>query len=174
MGHRTKKILWIGAGLLAVVALGTAYWVHRFKSYTPPEVLQDIRAGIAARNDPRPVDRFMEERYGPMTDPANRQRAFLDFFNPGHVEGLHVLVSRMPRERRQREIMSMAKWIADYRRTMTPEEKRDLGKRLDSEEGRAMMRQATAQYLRQGVHYRGSTAPVIEELMTTVTTVQQR
>jgi hypothetical protein len=172
MTNRTKKLLWICTGTAALLAMATLYWNHRFKSYTPPEVLQDIRAGIAARNHPRPVERFMELRYGPMNDPANRQKAFLDFFNVGHVEGLHVLVDRMPPERRKTSIASMADWVSEYRRTMTPQEKEALRQRLDSEAGRAMMRQATAQYLGQDVRYRSMTSPVIEQLMTTVTTVQ--
>ena len=39
----------------------------------------------------QPVEKFLELRYGPLTDPANRQRAFLDFFNIGHIKGLQIL-----------------------------------------------------------------------------------
>jgi len=173
MKRRTKVILWVGAAGFAFLTLGATLWVRHFKRYTPVEVMMDVRAGIAARNAPKPVERFLELRYGPLTEPANRQKAFLDFFNVGHIQGMHLLVQRMPESRRQESINAMAQWIADYRRTMTPEERVMLGHYIRSGEGRTAIQQATAQYLSHDVRYRGATASVIAELMTTLAAVKQ-
>ena len=170
---RTKLFLWAGGTTLLVLALGVALWIHRFHRYTPAEVVQDIRAGLAVGNSPRPAERFLELRYGPLDEPANRQKAFLDFFNVGHIQGLQILVARTPESRRQANINAMAQWVADYRRTMSPEEKQALGTYLGSQAGRLTLQQAASQYLQQDVHYRAATAGVIRELMTTVATVQK-
>lgn len=171
--HRTKIILWVGISGLVLAALGTALWIRHFRRYTPAEVMQDVRAGIAARNDPRPVERFLELRYGPLTDPANRQKAFLDFFNVGHIQGLQLLVSHMPASKRQARTEVMAQWIAEYRNTMSPEEKESLNTYLHTEPARKTLQQATSQYLSQDVHYRAASLPVIEELMATLAAVQK-
>jgi hypothetical protein len=173
MTRKTRIIVWAGVIVLAVLAFGVACWVHRFHSYTPIEVAQDLRAAVASRNAPRPVERFLELRYGPLTEPANRQKAFLDFFNVGHIEGLHILVQRSPESHRPLAIGAMAQWVADYRRTMSPEEKEALGAFLRTEAGRLTVQQATAKYLSQDVYYRAATTPVIRELMATLAEVQK-
>ena len=173
MRIRTRKVLWVGAVGTLIVALGVTFWIRTFHRYTPLEVVQDIRAGLAARHAPQPVERFLELRYGPLTESANRQKAFLDFFNAGHIEGLHIMVAHMQDGERQTNIAAMARWVAEYRRTMSPKEKQALNARLSTADGRRMLRQATAQYLRQDVHYRAATAGVITELMTTVVAVQK-
>jgi hypothetical protein len=157
--------------LLALLTLGTALWIRRFHHYTPIEAVEDLRAATAARNAPRPVERFLELRYGPLTEATNRQKAFLDFFNVGHIEGLHLIVQRAPPEHRQRAIQNMAQWVADYRRSLTPEEKASLAAALQTEAGRATLQQATAKYLSHDVRYRSITAPVITELMATLAEV---
>ena len=173
MRIRTRKVLWVGAVGTLIVALGVTFWIRTFHRYTPLEVVQDIRVGLAARHAPQPVERFLELRYGPLTESANRQKAFLDFFNVGHIEGLHIIVTHMQDGERQTNIAAMARWVAEYRRTMSAKEKQALNARLSTAEGRRMLRQATAQYLRQDVHYRAATAGVITELMTTVVAVQK-
>lgn len=173
MKRRNKIILWAGVTGLVLAALGVTLWVRHFHRYTPAEVMLDVRAGIAARNDPKPVERFLELRYGPLTEPANRQKAFLGFFDVGHIQGMHLLVQRMPESRRQPSINGMAQWIAEYRRTMTPAERQALGNYLRSGQGRTAVQQATAQYLSHDVRYRAATAPVIAELMMTLAAVRQ-
>ena len=170
---KIKKYLLLGAGGVALVALAVVLWVWHTYHYTPVEVVQDVRAAIAVRNEPNSVKRFMEVRYGPMTEPANRQKAFVDFFNVPHIEGLHLLVQRMPASRRASSINGMAQWVADYRRTMTPEEKASLRDHFQSEDGRSALKRATAKYLSHDIHYRAATAPVIEELMATLADVQK-
>lgn len=170
--HRRKIILATLGVILVLAGVGTALWVRHFHSYTPVEVVLDLRAAVAARNAPKPVERFLELRYGPLTEQANRQKAFLDFFNVGHIEGLRVLVARAPEERRQKSINAMAEWVADYRRTMTPEEKQALNTYLATPAGQTLLQQATAKYLSHDVQYRSATAPVIAELMETLAAVK--
>ena len=173
MKNRNRKLLWVGvAGILLIAACAT-FWIRNFHRYTPLEALRDLEAAAQVKDAPRPVERFLELRYGPLTDPANRQRAFLDFFNVGHIKGLNMLVRRMPSEMRQANITAMAQWVANYRATMTSEEKAALAAYVTSPGGRATLQQATAQYLRQDVRYRAATASVIQELMTTLATVQK-
>jgi hypothetical protein len=164
---------WVAAVGLVLLALGATAWIRRFHRYTPVEVVQDLRAGAAARNAPRPVERFLELRYGPLTEPANRQKAFLDFFNVGHIEGLQIITRHMVPPQRQSNVTAMAEWVADYRRGLSPEEKETLSAYLQSEAGRATLKQATAQYLSQDVHYRAATAVVIRELMQTLAEIQK-
>jgi hypothetical protein len=173
MTTRRKQVRWAALTGLLIVALGVVLWIRRFHHYTPIEAAQDLRAAAASRTAPRPVERFLELRYGTLTDPANRQKAFLDFFNVGHIEGLYLVVDRIPAERRNLAIGGMANWIESYRNTMTPEEKESLNAYLRSEAGRATLQRATARYLQHDVRYRSDTAPVIAELMATLAAVQK-
>jgi len=50
----------------------------------------------------------------------------------------------------------MAKWVAGYRESMTPQERAALNARFQTPEGKAMLRRAAAQYNSQDVRYRGS------------------
>jgi hypothetical protein len=108
-----------------------------------------------------------------MSNIANRQKAFLDFFNIGHIKGLNILVSQTDPSQRQPNINAMAQWVADYRATLTPDERAALSAYLRSDAGHATLQQAAAQYLREDVHFRASTANVVQELMTTVSTVRK-
>jgi hypothetical protein len=173
MKRRTKILAWVSGVGLVLIALGTTLWIRQFHHYTPVEVALDVQAALAARNDPKPVERFLELRYGPLTEPANRQAAFLDFFNVGHIQGLHLLVNRAPESRRQPSINAMAEWIANYRQTMSPDERQALGTYLGTDAGRRSIQQATALYLSHDVYYRAATAPVISELMATLAAVQK-
>jgi hypothetical protein len=76
-------------------------------------------------------------------------------------------------EQRKTNIAIMAQWIADYRRTMSPEERAALRYHLKSDAGRQMLQQARGQYLEQDAYYRATSTPVIQELMTTVAEMQE-
>ena len=173
MRRRTRIVLWLGVASLVLGAAGVTLWMRRFHRYTPAEVVQDLRAGFLAQHAARPVERFLEIRYGPLSEPANRQRAFLDFFNVGHIEGLQIITRHMQGAQRETNIAAMAQWVSDYRRTLSPEEKQALRAHLGSDAGRQALHRATAQYLKQDVYYRAATARVIEELMTTLAVIQQ-
>jgi hypothetical protein len=173
MKIKTKRLLWVLTVLAALTALASVLWTRRFHRYTPIEALQDIQAAARVRHSTKPVEGYLEARYGSMAEPANRQKAFLDFFNIGHIEGLNILVGRMPGDRRQASIKAMGEWVANYRRTMSAEEKESLGRFLQSEPGRATLKRAASEYLQKDVHFRAATAPVIEELMSTVSAVQK-
>jgi len=176
MKRRIRKILiWTGVVVLFLALVGTVAWFRTFRHYTPREVIKDVRAGLAARNvqgAQARVETFLEARYGPLSDPANRQQAFLDFFNVDHIKGLNFIVEHTPADQKKANSAAMAEWIANYRRTMSPEEKAGLQARLDSPVGRAMLQEATTMYLSQDVYYRGAQQKVIAELMTTLAAVR--
>jgi hypothetical protein len=178
MKRRIAKILlWTGVVALVLVGAGAAAWFRTLRHYPPKAIMNDIRAGLAARHIQEPkarVEAFLEARYGPLTDPANRQRAFLDFFNVDHIKGLNFIVTHTPAKQKQANTQAMADWIAQYRATMSREERIALQARLGTFEGQAMLRQATAQYQSQDVYFRGAQKPVITELMTTLAALRNR
>ncbi len=138
--------------------------------------MKDIRAGLAARDLKNPDDRigkYLEGRYGPMSFPENRQKAFVDFFDVEHIKVLQLLATHSPEQHRQANIDAMARWVAGYRESLTAQERASLNARFQTPEGKAMLRRATAQYNSQDVRYRGSTAPVISELLRTLNAVEQ-
>ena len=149
---------------------------YRIRRRLPPELLKDIRAGIAARNISDADERFrkyLETRYGPQTDYANREKAFLDFFNVDHIRALQLMVKHSPDGQRQANIDATAKWVQQYRDSLSPQQRAGLSAQLQTPEGQSMLRKATAQYNSQDVQYRGQTAPVIAQLLTTIATVQK-
>jgi hypothetical protein len=173
---KSWRTFWRVAGLtVLVLAVVGALVVHRFRQRLPAALMQDIRAGIAARNIPDADLRFqkyLEGRYGPLSDPANRRKAFLDFFNVEHIRALQLLVKHSPENMRQANINASAKWVEQYRQSLNPQEHAELSTQLQSPEGRAMLQQATAQYNSQDVEYRGQTAPVISQLLKTIASLQ--
>ena len=115
----------------------------------------------------------MELRYGSLSDPANREQVFLDFFSVDRIKALQLLVKYSPAEYRQANIQAMARWVANYRNSLSEEERAALHAKFDTPEGRAVLQRATAQYNSQDVHYRGATAPVISELLNTIAAAQK-
>ncbi|HVM51211.1 MAG TPA: hypothetical protein VMU04_24490 [Candidatus Acidoferrum sp.] len=173
MKTRTRRLLWVCGIAAALAGVVVVLWVRQFHEYTPAEALRDLEAAARVGAASRPVERFLQLRYGPMDNPANRQKAFLDFFNIGHIKGLNMIVARIHPEKRQARIDAMAQWVADYRATMSPEEKASLGAYLNSDAGRATIQQAAAEYMHEDSHFRASTAGVVQELLTTVSTVRR-
>jgi len=164
-----RSIAWIGlGGFLALLLAGHLVWKHRFHQYTPVDALKDLRAASQLGDSTDRVHDFLELRYGPQTDPANRQQAIVDFFNPGHIEGLYLIVGHKRNAQAQAVIADVARTIADYRDQMTPEEKAALGDYFRSDAGRAQIQNATAFYLAKDAGFRSITAPVIKELLTTL------
>src|SRR5258708_13680505 len=88
---KTKLLAWIGGALVILIA-SFLVWTHYFHHYTPLDALKDLRAGAQVGHSAHPAQRFLELRYGPQTDPANREKAFMDLFNAGHIEGLNLIV----------------------------------------------------------------------------------
>ncbi len=172
-----RLALWTGLAGLLLAGAGALVWFRTFRHYAPREVMKDIRAGLAARHVREPqarVEAFLGARYGPLTDPANRQKAFLDFFDVDHIKGLNFIVNHTPVEQKQANTRAMAQWIAQYRRTMSPQERAALQASLDSEAGRTMLRRATAQYQSQDVYFRGAQKAVVAELMTTLAELRKQ
>ena len=104
---KSWRLFWQIAGVtLLILVVAGAYVVHRIRQL-PPELMQDIRAGIAARNitDPNQrFEKFLEGRYGPQNDPVNQRAAFLGFFNPDHIKAMQLLVKHSPESQRQANI----------------------------------------------------------------------
>ena len=161
MKCRTRKTLWVGVAVIALIVLGVTFWTRQFHSYTPIEALRDLEAAAQVRNA---LGRWNGSwSYGMGRSPIR----------PTAREPSWTSLSRRPSDRRQSNITAMAQWVANYRATMTSEEKAALGSYVTSPVGRATLQQATAQYLQQDVRYRAGSAPVIQELMTTLATVQK-
>jgi hypothetical protein len=169
---KIKIVAWAGIIGLILVALAAALWIRRFHNYTPADALKDYRAAKQAEHTERPVERYLDFRYGPQTDAANRRKAFVDFFNVGHIEGLYLIVGNRTDPHTRRLVDATAQIFAGYRQAMTPEDKQALKDYFNSDAGRGQIQQATAAYLAKDVHFRTVTAPVIQELMTTLATVQ--
>ena len=124
--------------MVALAGAGSALWVRTFQHYSPRELLKDVRAGLAARDIQQPkarVETFLTARYGPLTEPANRQRAFLDLFNVDHTKALDFIAGHGPANQQQADTQAMAEWIAQYRKTMTAEERAALRARINSASG---------------------------------------
>ncbi len=172
MKRRAVKIfVWLGLGLLVLCGLATVFWLRTFHHYQPKELIKDIHAGLAARQVREPdarIEAFLQARYGPLTDPVNRQKAFLDFFNVDHIKGLNFIVEHTPRNQKQANTQAMAQWIASYRSAMSQEERSALRARINSGTGQALLRQATAQFQSQDVYYRAAQQAVVRELMMTL------
>ena len=173
--HGKKLLVGLGIGVALLSAIGVIGYYRVFRGYPPQELLQDIKAGVAVREIKNPDERFtkyLEHRYGPMADAANRQKAFLDFFNPEHIRALQFMVAHSPKEQRGENIAASAKWVAQFRTGLTATERAALRRTLESDSGHLMLRRATSQYNSQDIYYRGATAPVISELLRTIHEVQ--
>ncbi len=169
-----RRFWQINAVFLVVLVVAGAYVVHRIR-HLPPELMQDIRAGIAARDihDPdKRFEKFLEGRYGPQTDPANREKAFLGFFDQDHIRAMQLLVKHSPANQRQANINASANWVEKYRENLTPGQRAELSARLFSPQGNQMLKQATALYNTQDVYYRDQTTPVISQLLKTISSLQ--
>ena len=135
-----------------------------------PDSMTSVPGGITTSNL---VMRFLDVRYGPMTEATNRQAAFKDFFNLAHIEGLYLMTGNRRGPLEKKFSSSIAQTIVEYRRIMLPEEKEALRDYFRTEAGRAQVRKATACYLSKDVRFRDVSTPVIQELLTTLTTLEQ-
>jgi hypothetical protein len=171
-----KQMLWrVGGAFLVFLVIAGATGFYVVRRQLPPELMEDIQAGIAARHIPdadRRIQKYLETRYGPLSDPTNREKAFVDFFNLEHIKALQLMVRHSPETQRASNILAMARWVEGYRESLTPQERASLSARFGTPEGRAMLRKATAQYNSQDVYYRGHTAAVISQLLKTINGVQ--
>ena len=175
MKKRTKIIIVVTSALgMVLIAAGSALWVRTFHHYSPREFLKDVRAGLAARNIPQPkarVEAFLTTRYGPLTEPANRQRAFLDLFNVDHTKALDLIAGHGPANQQQADTQAMAEWIAQYRKTMLAEEWAALRARINSASGQSMLQRSTAHFMAQEESVRNAQKPVMMELTATLTSL---
>ncbi len=171
MTRKWKITLRISATVVLMV-VAVAAWAWKTRAPIIREIALDLKAGAGARGAQKQFERFIELRYGPMDDPANRQKVFLGFFDTNHIEGMRRLVGFMKPAERQTNIAATADWIANYRDKMSAQEREALASALLSEEGRARIQRASALYRSRDIAYRSATEPVIRELMTTLTALQ--
>jgi hypothetical protein len=175
MKSKGKFVIWSCFSVAGVLLLAAVLWACVMRHRLPPGIMKDIRAGLPARHIQDPDARllkYLEGRYGPMSDPAHRREAFLDFFNLEHIRALQLLVKHSPETHRQANIDAMARWVATFNAALSPEERAALNAQFQTGEGQAMLRRATAQYNSQDVRYRGSTAAVISQLLRTINTLE--
>jgi hypothetical protein len=168
---KMKWLAWLGGGGLVLLLAGFLIWKHHFHDYTPLDALLDLRAAAHLGHSPDPVGEFLERRYGPQTDPANREKAFVDFFNAGHIEGLYLIVGNRSDPQTKKLVAKVAQTITDYRALMTPDEKADLGAYFRSDAGRAQVHEAKATFQSKDVRFRSVTTPVIKEILGTLADV---
>lgn len=168
-----KRKIALTLGLLLVVLAAAGAWIWKARGPLLQEIALDLKAGAQARHSEKPFEQFLEIRYGPMTDPANRQKAFLGFFDATHIEGMHRLVGYMNGGERQTNIAATAEWIGGYRSNMTAAEREALATWVASPDGRARVQRASAIYRSRDLAYRAATEPVIRELMTTLALLEQ-
>lgn len=174
--RKFKTILWAGGAVAAALVLAGMAGFYYFHRHIPAELIPDIRAAIAARQEPDPdarLHKFLEGVYGSLDDPANRARAFKGFFNANHIKAMQILVKHSPPTQRQANIQAMSRWISSYRQTMSDQERNDLGDYFQSSAGQASLQAATALFMSQDAAYRANTVPVITELMTTLHAVRK-
>ena len=172
---KLKTFLYISVAALAILLLlggFLAYVIHRKIS---PDLRKDIHAGMQARNISDPdarLRKYLENRYGSLTEASNREAAFLGLFDIEHIKSMQLIIRHSPDDMRQANIDAMARYLASYRTNMTSQEKADLHTFFKTQEGGAMLKHATTQYNSQDVQYRGQTAPVISQLLNTIQSVQ--
>ena len=175
MKKRTTIIIAVASAVgMALIAAGSVLWTRTFHHYSPRELLKDVRAGLAARNIQPPkarVEAFLTARYGSLTEPANRQRAFLDLFNVDHTKALDFIAGHSPASQKQADTQAMAEWIAQYRKTMSAEERAALRTRINSQSGQSMLQQSTAHYMAQEESVRNAQKAVMMELTATLTSL---
>lgn len=172
MTRKWKIVLSIGVGLVLVAIAGGA-WIWNKRAPLLREVALDLKAGARARGATNQYERFLELRYGAMTNPENRQKVFLGFFDTNHLEGMYRLVKFMKPSERTNNIAATADWLANYREKMTPAERDQLIYWMKSPDGLKNIQRASAIYRSRDIQYRASTEPVIRELMTTLAELQQ-
>lgn len=167
MTRKWKVALSITGGLLLVAVAGGA-WFWKRRAPLLREVALDLKAGARARGAENQYERYLELRYGSMTNPENRQKVFLGFFDTNHLEGMYRLVKFMKPSERTNNIAATANWLESYRGNMTAAERSALSEWMHSPEGLKNIQRASAIYRSRDIGYRSSTEPVIRELMTTL------
>ena len=172
MNARKRRPRWRVTGIiLAVVVMAGVVIFFQVRRHLPRDFDKDIRAGLAAREIADPDERlrkYHEERYGPLSDPLNRQKVFMGYFDLEHIKAMQFMVQHIPEDRRAATIQASARWIENYRNSLTPQERAALQAQFQGPEGQAMLKQATGQYNSQDVQYRGQTVPVISQLLQTI------
>ena len=167
-----KILAWIGGGGLVLLIIGWLAWRHHFHHYTPVDAVKDLHAATQAGHSLNPAQSFLELRYGPQDDPANRNKAFKAFFNAGHIEGFYLIAGNRTDAKAKARVTQIAQIIADYRQRMSPADKAELSAYFNSDSGRDQIHEAVSDYESKNVQFRSVSAPVVQELMTSLSAIQ--
>ena len=173
---KSRRKFWrfVGIAFLILLAAGV-FGFHRLRQRLPPDLILDLRAGaptVRLADADQRFQMYVENRYGPQSNPANREKAFLSFFDLDHIRSLRWLVKHTPQNMQQPNIDACARWIGQFRDSLSPEQRAGLAAQLQTPEGRRTLQQATAEYNSQDVQYRGQTTPVISQLLKTVASLE--
>ena len=179
MKRLAKIFLW--TGVLVIACFGAEDWLW---SRYLTKAFRTAEAGVSRRTGPRAEAEaraqadagfawWLASQFGPLDIAANREKAFLSFLDSKHIKifGLEARLASAKQSRRDSE--TAARWIANYRATMTPEERADLRDRLNSDAGRAMLQQANAAFQSLDVSFRGNVTPAVAEVLATVAELQK-
>lgn len=98
----------------------------------------------------------------------------MGYFDIEHIKAMQLMIQHSPEAQRAATIQAAARWIENYRNSLTPQERAGLQMQFQGPAGQAMLKQATAQYNSQDVQYRGQTVPVISQLLQTIYDLQKQ
>jgi hypothetical protein len=163
--------LCLGGLALLLLLAGGWWWQHRFHNYTPIDALKDLRVVARLRHSSQPVQDFLTLRYGPQDIPANREKVIMDFFNPGHIEGLYLIAGNRTDAKARATVGEVARTFAAYRQEMTAQEKSDLHNFFSSDAGKAQLQAVKECYQSKDPAFRSTTEPVVKEFLATVAEV---
>lgn len=169
-------LLW--AGLVALTVFGAETWLwsrYVTRIFTvaqsgPPH--KPTEAEARAAHDAG-FQWWLAHQYGPQDVPANREKAFLSYLDPASFKEFRRYARLRTPDQYRTDMQTTARWIEQYRCSMTPEERADLRATLNSDSGRAMLHAATAEFQSMDVSFRGSVKPVVAELMITLADLQK-
>src|SRR3989304_5912237 len=82
---RYKRLCCAGGVLIVIAGALALWWNHRWGKYAPSSAYRDVLAAMRVGDAGKPVEAFLNLRYGDMESADNRQRAFVEFFNVDHI-----------------------------------------------------------------------------------------
>lgn len=172
-GRKSSILVLFCSGGFALEMAVFFFLMHPAHTDIPPGTMKDLQTAHRVKHSRHHFERFLDLRYGSQTNPTNRVEALEGFFDADNIEALYLMVNGRTNARMQAHIDKVAYTIAKYRKTMSPEEKAQLGAYFRSDAGRAQVRKATDFYESKDASFRSMTAPVIKQLLTTVTVAGQ-
>lgn len=170
---KSSMLLLICSSGFALAMAAFFFLMHPAHAEIPPDTRKDLQTAHRVKHSRHHFERFLDLRYGSQTNPSNRMKALEGFFDADNIEALYLMVNGRTNARMHAHIARVAHTIAKYRETMSPKETVQLGAYFRSDAGRAQVRKATDFYESKDPSFRSMTAPVIKQLLITVTVTEQ-